>query len=88
MVFYLGAASVGSCVDVTGGVQVIVGAVLGGRRTILGGALGAIFLICAGELLRPLGELAAFIVSAVALVVVLVFPGGLIGMFSGSREAA
>jgi branched-chain amino acid transport system permease protein len=87
MVFYLGAASVGTFIDVTVGVQVIVGAVLGGRRTILGGALGAICLISAGELLRPLGDLATFIVSAVALVVVLVFPGGLIGIASGSREA-
>ena len=76
MVFYLGAASVGTFVDVTVGVQVIVGAVLGGRRTILGGALGAVFLIAAGEALRPLGDLATFIVSAIALVVVLVFPGG------------
>ena len=38
MVFYLGAASVGTFIDVTVGVQVIVGAVLGGRRTILGAA--------------------------------------------------
>jgi len=88
MVFYLGAASVGTFVDVTVGVQVIVGAVLGGRRTILGGALGAIFLISAGEALRPLGDLATFIVSALALVVILVFPGGLIGMARGSRAAA
>jgi branched-chain amino acid transport system permease protein len=62
--------------------------VLGGRRTILGGALGAIFLICAGEALRPLGDLATFIVSALALAVILVFPGGLIGMARGSRAAA
>ena len=64
MAFYLGAASVGTFIDVTVGVQVIVGAVLGGRRTILGGAIGAIFLIAAGEALRPLGDLATFIVSA------------------------
>jgi len=88
MVFYLGAASVGTFIDVTVGVQVIVGAVLGGRRTILGGALGAIFLISAGEALRPLGDLATFIVSALALVVILVFPGGLIGMARGSRATA
>src|SRR5271163_1006070 len=87
MVFYLGAASVGTFVDVSVGVQVIVGAVLGGRRTILGGAIGAIFLICAGESLRPLGDLATFIVSAIALAVVLVFPGGLLGMVKGVREA-
>ena len=88
MVFYLGAASVGTFVDVTVGVQVIVGAVLGGRRTILGAALGATFLIVMGESLRPLGDLATFIVSAIALVVVLVFPGGLLGMVKGAREAA
>ena len=80
MVFYFGTASVGTFVDVTVGVQVIVGAVLGGRRTMLGAALGAIFLIAAGESLRPLGDLSTFIVSAVALVVVLAFPGGFFGM--------
>ncbi len=87
MVFYLGAASVGTFVDVTVGIQVIVGAVLGGRRTILGGALGAVFLIAMGETLRPLGDLATFIVSAIALVVVLAFPAGLLGMLKGAREA-
>ena len=87
MVFYLGTASVGTFIDVTVGVQVIIGAVLGGRRTILGGALGAVFLIALGEALRPVGDLATFIVSAIALVVVLVFPGGLIGMLRGAREA-
>src|ERR1700727_1195332 len=40
MAFYLGAASVGTFIDVTVGVQVIIGAVLGGRRTILGAVLG------------------------------------------------
>jgi branched-chain amino acid transport system permease protein len=88
MVFYLGTASVGTFVDVTVGVQVIIGAVLGGRRTILGAVLGAVFLIAAGELLRPLGDLATFIVSAVALVVILVFPGGLLGMVTRTRGAA
>ena len=88
MVFYLGTASVTTFVDVTVGVQVIIGAVLGGRRTILGAVLGAVFLITLGEALRPLGDLATFIVSAVALVVVLVFPAGFIGMFSASRESA
>ena len=87
MVFYLGAASVGTFIDVTVGVQVIVGAVLGGRRTILGAAIGAVFLIAMGEALRPLGDLSTFIVSAIALFVVLVFPGGLLGMLQGAREA-
>jgi branched-chain amino acid transport system permease protein len=87
MVFYLGAASVGAFVDVTVGVQVIIGAVLGGRRTILGAAIGAIFLIVVGEALRPLGDLATFIVSAMALAVVLLFPSGLLGIIRRSREA-
>jgi branched-chain amino acid transport system permease protein len=84
LVFYLGAASVGTFVDVTVGVQIIVAAVLGGRRTILGAVLGAVFLIAAGETLRPLGDLATFIVSAAALVVVLLFPNGLLGLLTRS----
>jgi branched-chain amino acid transport system permease protein len=87
MVFYLGVASVGTFVDVTVGVQVIIGAVLGGRRTILGAALGAVFLIAMGEALRPLGDLSTFIVSAIALIVVLLFPGGFLGMIARGREA-
>ena len=87
MVFYLGTASVGTFIDVTVGVQAIIGAVLGGRRTILGAVIGAVFLIAAGEALRPLGDLATFIVSAVALVVVLAVPGGVLGMLKGAREA-
>jgi len=79
LVFYFGTASVGTVIDIAVGVNVIVAAVLGGRRTVLGTALGAIFLIVAGEFLRPTGELATFIVSAVALLVVLFFPGGFLG---------
>ena len=55
MVFYLGTASVGTFVDISVGVQVIIAAVIGGRRTVIGAALGAIFLIGMGEILRPLG---------------------------------
>ncbi len=58
------------------GVQIIIAAVLGGRRTIVGGALGAVFLIAAGELLRPLGSLSTFVVSAAALAVILFVPTG------------
>ena len=79
LVFYLGTASVGTVVDVAVGVQVIIAAVLGGRRTILGAALGAVFLILANEFLRPLGQLNTFVVSAVALAVILFFPEGLLG---------
>ncbi|MBC7394182.1 branched-chain amino acid ABC transporter permease [Variovorax sp. GrIS 2.14] len=79
LVFYMGTASVSTVVDVAVGVQVIVAAVLGGRRTVLGAALGAVFLIVAGEFLRPAGELATFIVSAVALLAILFFPNGFLG---------
>ena len=88
LVFYLGTASVGTVVDIAVGVQVIIAAVLGGRRTILGAAIGSIFLILAGEVLRPLGQLSTFVVSAVALVVILVFPGGLLGYLLRRREEA
>ncbi|HEX6002219.1 MAG TPA: branched-chain amino acid ABC transporter permease [Hyphomicrobiaceae bacterium] len=87
MAFYMSSISVGTFIDVTVGVQVIVAAVLGGRRTILGAALGAIFLIAMGELLRPLGDLAKLIVSAMALMVVLFFPGGFFGLLTRSRES-
>jgi len=79
-VFYIGTASVGSLIDVAVGVQIIIGAVLGGRRTIVGGVLGAIFLIAAGEALRPLGTLSTFVVSLIALIVIMVAPGGLLGL--------
>ncbi len=79
LVFYMGTASVSTVVDVSVGVQVIVAAVLGGRRTVLGAALGAVFLIVAGEFLRPAGELSTFIVSAVALLAILFFPNGFLG---------
>ena len=79
LIFYLGTASVGTVVDIAVGVQFIIAAVLGGRRTIVGAAIGSIFLIVAGEILRPLGELSTFVVSAIALVVILFFPGGFLG---------
>jgi branched-chain amino acid transport system permease protein len=82
VVFYMGTASVGTLVDVTVGVQIIIAAVLGGRRTIIGGAIGAIFLIALTEALRPTGELATLIVSTIALLVVLFFPNGFLGMVS------
>lgn len=85
MVFYMGTASVGTFVDIAVGVQVIIAAVLGGRRTVLGAALGAVFLIALGEALRPLGELATLIVSVIALLVILVFPNGFLGLLRGGR---
>ncbi|MDU6729634.1 MAG: branched-chain amino acid ABC transporter permease [Bradyrhizobium sp.] len=87
MVFYMGTASVSTFVDVGVGVQIIIAAVLGGRRTVIGAAIGAIFLISMGELLRPLGELATLIVSVIALVVILFFPDGFLGIIRGGAKA-
>jgi branched-chain amino acid transport system permease protein len=87
LVFYLGTASVNAMVDVAVGIQVIIAAVLGGRRTIIGSVLGAAFLIGAGELLRPIGQLSGFVVAAVALAVILVIPNGLLGLMQERRRA-
>ena len=87
MVFYMGTASVGTFIDIAVGVQVIIAAVLGGRRTVVGAAIGAIFLISMGELLRPLGELATLIVSAIALLVILFFPDGFLGILRGRMRS-
>src|SRR3954464_10674888 len=88
LVFYMGTASVGTLISISVGVQVIIAAVLGGRRTIIGAAIGAIFLIAAAEALRPFGELSTFIVSAIALVVILVIPSGLLGILTRGEEHA
>lgn len=86
LVFYFGTASPGTVIDIAVGVQVIIAAVLGGRRTIIGGAVGAVVLIVAGEVLRPLGQLSTFIVSAVALLVILLLPSGLLGVLMRQRQ--
>jgi branched-chain amino acid transport system permease protein len=86
LVFYQGTASVSTVVDIGIGVQIIIAAVLGGRRTILGAVLGSIFLIVAGEFLRPLGQINTFVVAAVALAVILFFPDGLLGNVLRVRE--
>jgi len=88
LVFYLGTASVGTVVDISVGVQVIIAAVLGGRRTILGAAIGSIFLILAGEALRPVGQLSTFVVSGIALLVILFFADGFMGLLLRRREDA
>ncbi len=88
LIFYMGTVSVDTVIDISIGVQVIIAAVLGGRRTILGGALGAVILILAAEFLRPLGQLNTFVVAAVALAVILFFPDGLLGyvLRAGERK--
>ena len=79
LAFYSGTVSPGTVVAIAAGVQIIISAVLGGRRTIIGAAIGAVALVIAGESLRPIGELATFVVSAAALLVILFFPEGLLG---------
>ena len=86
LVFYMGTASVSTLISITVGVQVIIAAVIGGRRTIIGAAVGAVFLIAATEALRPTGELATFIVSAIALLVVLFLPNGFMGFLQPAGE--
>ena len=88
LIFYMGTASVDTVVDIAIGVQIIIAAVLGGRRTILGAVLGAVFLIVANEFLRPLGQLNTLVVSAIALAVILFFPDGLLGyaLHRGERQ--
>jgi len=86
LVFYFGTASPGTVIDIAVGVQVIIAAVLGGRRTILGAAVGAVVLILAGEALRPLGQLSTFVVSAVALLTILFMPSGLLGVLVRDRQ--
>jgi branched-chain amino acid transport system permease protein len=87
LVFYLGTASVSAMVDVAVGIQVIIAAVLGGRRTIIGPVLGAAFLIGAGEILRPVGQMSGFIVAALALGVIMLVPDGLLGAVRGRLRA-
>jgi branched-chain amino acid transport system permease protein len=86
LVLYMGAASVGTIVDIAIGVQIIISAVLGGRRTIIGAALGAVLLLVAAEWLRPLGQLNTLVVSAFALAVILFFPDGLLGYVLRPKE--
>ena len=38
------------------------------------------------EALRPLGDLSNFVVFAIALIVVLLFPNGLLGLLTGTKE--
>ena len=88
LVFYVGSASASSLVDITVGVQIIIAAVLGGRRTILGAVLGAVFLVAMSEALRPLGDLSNFVVFTLALGVVLFFPNGLFGLLTRTTDGA
>ncbi|WP_252406212.1 ABC transporter permease subunit, partial [Escherichia coli] len=71
MTFYLGTASVNVFVDAAVGVQIIIAAIIGGRRTIIGPAIGAVFLTMAAEYMRPLGGLSEISVAVLAVLVLL-----------------
>lgn len=86
LTFYGGIASVDTVVSLAITVNIVIAVVFGGRRTILGAILGSIFLILAGELLRPLGQLNTFVVSAVALAVIIFFPDGALGWLFRTKD--
>jgi len=80
-VFYFGTASPGTVVSLAVVVQIIIAAIVGGRRSIIGSVLGAIFLVVAGEWLRPFGQLSEAAVALLGLLVLLFAPGGFISLF-------
>ncbi len=86
LVFYEGIASVDTVVSLSITIQIIIAVVFGGRRTIVGAILGSIFLILFDELLRPIGQLNTFVVSAIALAVIIFFPDGALGWAFRPRE--
>lgn len=88
LIFYSGTASVGTVIDIAIGVQIIIATVFGGRRTIFGAMLGSIVILLSEELLRPIGQLNTFVVSGVALAVILFFPSGLLGVLLHPGERA
>src|ERR1700688_2394351 len=88
LVFYLGSASVGTFIDITVGVQIIIAVVIGRPRPPLRAVPGSIFIIAMSGALRPVGDLANFIVFAMALFVVLTFPNGFFGLLTPSKETS
>jgi branched-chain amino acid transport system permease protein len=85
-VFYFGTASPGTVVALSVVVQIIIAAIIGGRRSIFGSVLGAIFLIVAGEVLRPFGQLSNAAVAVLGLLVLLFAPGGFVSLFHSRSE--
>jgi branched-chain amino acid transport system permease protein len=87
MTFYMGTASLNVFVDASVGVQIIIAAIIGGRRTIIGPAIGGVFLIVLGEYMRPFGRLSELVVAVIALLVLLFLPNGLLGLLKLKRSA-
>jgi len=86
MALYMGIASLDTAIDLSIVVTIIIAALVGGRRTIIGGAIGAILVIVAAELLRPIGELNEFVVALFALVVLVISPDGIYGYYLNMRS--
>lgn len=87
LVFYLGSAAPASVLAVPVTLQIIIAVILGGRRTIIGPMGGAIFLVCAEEVLRPLGTISQAAVALIALVVLMYAPDGFAGLFRRRKTA-
>ncbi|MGC8790055.1 MAG: branched-chain amino acid ABC transporter permease [Desulfurella sp.] len=81
LVFHLGTASVSLVVSIAVVLQIIISAIIGGRRTIIGPILGAFFIILLREWLQPLGQLSYVVVSIIGLIVLLFLPDGIISLF-------
>ncbi len=81
LVFYLGSASVSLVVSIAVVLQVIISAIIGGRRTIIGPIFGAFFIILFRQWLQPIGQLSYVIVSIVGLLILLFLPNGIISLF-------
>ncbi len=81
LVFYLGTASVSIVVSIAVGLQIIIAVIVGGRRTIVGPILGALFIVLTSEWLQFLGQLDYAAVSILALIVMILIPDGIVGIF-------
>lgn len=85
-VFYFGTASPGTVLSIFVTINIIIATIIGGRRSIIGAVLGALFLIVASEFLRPIGELSGTAVAVLALIVLIFAPSGFIGLFGSAGE--
>lgn len=85
-VFFMGSASPSTLIIVGVSVQVIIATVIGGRRTIFGSILGALFLLAANQALQPLGQLDSAIVAVVGVTILVISPNGIVGLMNRMRE--
>jgi len=76
----MGTVSVSVVVSVSVILQIIIAAIIGGRRTILGPILGSLFIIVTGQWLQYLGQLDYVAVSILALIMLLFLPDGIAGI--------